>query len=79
MGYFLCIILNLKKSSSYGQVPGSGACVRGGAVRLPGQERSPHPQGGTQVLPTNHLRPGLLSQSQHMVTFTTNGNNHNVW
>ena len=49
------------------QVPGAGARVWWRAVRLPRQKRSTDAERSAKVLPTNHISPGLLPQSLHLV------------
>lgn len=66
-GYQLCFVSSRFWYSVGRQVPGSGACVGRGTLRLPGQERSTHPQGSSQILQTDHFRSGFLSQSQYLV------------
>lgn len=67
VGYQLCFVSSRFWYSVGRQVPGSGACVGRGTLRLPGQERSTHPQGSSQILQTDHFRSGFLSQSQYLV------------
>ncbi len=49
------------------QIFGSRACVRWRALWLPGKEGQVNTQRGQEVLQTDHLSAGLLSQSLYMV------------